>query len=434
MPLVPRHRVLRWILILGVVAGLLMSGWSIWLLYKHNTFAARVAAIRAAGDPVSIADLAPAPLPPADDAAAHLKAIKPRLEAFAKDHGRFYKTPIGREYSTTTEQGPPTAEQIDAIRAIVAQYADVDAALSSAAASSGYASKLNFTPPHKQFLQGAIDASSDFRTAARFIGWQMEAAVAGGHYDRAIEKGINLLKLARHHDAEPTLVASLVGFAVRGVAVAHLHHALSSGEVSDEVRNRMDDELRLFETDPVFRRTLKTERALSISLLQEDFSGLPGLIIGWPPSSVYAEVLTAYDRMLPLAESTWHEVHSTPEGRQMFGQGPNAVTNLLLPSLQAWFEAANRTTAIFRSLRVYNKLSGYESQDPQSTPSIAELGLTEETGIDPFTGKPLRIVRIGDDWAVYSVGKDGKDDGGSVQDARDYGVGPKTPPPAKSVQ
>jgi hypothetical protein len=262
----------------------------------------------------------------------------------------------------------------------------------------------------------------------------MEVAAADGNYDLAVEKGIVLLNLARHHDAEPTLAASLVGLAVRGVAVVHLHESLSLGDVSEEVRERLDDELQQFETNPRFQQTLKTERALSISLLQEDFTGPLGLKAGWPPGSIHAGVLTAYDLIIPLTELSWHEMQTTQEGKRAFGQGPNAISSLLLPALQAWLEAANRTTAIMRSLRVYNKLSGGQNDDTQSPPSMAKLGLPAETLTDPFTGKPLKIVQIGDDWAVYSVGKDGNDDGGSVHDAKDYGVGPKTKQSADEAQ
>ncbi len=42
-----------------------------------------------------------------------------------------------------------------------------------------------------------------------------------------------------------------------------------------------------------------------------------------------------------------------------------------------------------------------------------EAGLTT-VPIDPYDGKPLRLSIVGGQLVIYSVGKDGKDDGGRV--------------------
>ena len=44
------------------------------------------------------------------------------------------------------------------------------------------------------------------------------------------------------------------------------------------------------------------------------------------------------------------------------------------------------------------------------------------SGTDPFTGGPLK-VRIGKDFRVYSVGRDGKDDGGRLRRETPKGKG-----------
>lgn len=40
---------------------------------------------------------------------------------------------------------------------------------------------------------------------------------------------------------------------------------------------------------------------------------------------------------------------------------------------------------------------------------------TQVSGVDPFTGGPLRVKRTARDFRVYSVGRDGKDDGGRTR-------------------
>src|SRR5262245_43918360 len=80
----------------------------------------RLAANRAAGDPASIADLKPTPIPGDENAAAIIDKIRPRLHDFSKAYGRFYDSSLGKKYSDAEDRDePPTKEQADAIRAIL---------------------------------------------------------------------------------------------------------------------------------------------------------------------------------------------------------------------------------------------------------------------------------------------------------------------------
>jgi hypothetical protein len=41
---------------------------------------------------------------------------------------------------------------------------------------------------------------------------------------------------------------------------------------------------------------------------------------------------------------------------------------------------------------------------------------------DPFDGQPLRYIRLDDGYVIYSVGRDGVDNGGAVEDGKDIGI------------
>jgi hypothetical protein len=55
---------------------------------------------------------------------------------------------------------------------------------------------------------------------------------------------------------------------------------------------------------------------------------------------------------------------------------------------------------------------------------LVDLKLPVEAVEDPFTGKPLIAKLVDGSWVVYSVGKDGVDDGGEFTAPKDFGVGP----------
>jgi len=80
-----------------------------------------------------------------------------------------------------------------------------------------------------------------------------------------------------------------------------------------------------------------------------------------------------------------------------------------------------------RSLRVLNALQARVPPGGDHVPDLTELGLPAEATIDPFNGKPLNVKRLPQGWMVYSVGRDGVDDGGKLDWRTDIGAGPMGP-------
>jgi hypothetical protein len=419
----PRLHIL-WFLV--AIAAFLAAGVVALVFYSRYSYSGRISGIRAAGDPVSIADLAPKPVPAKDNAAIYLNAAAAPLDAFAKEQYRFTQSPEGKAYQAATERGElASPEQIAAMRAILDKYSDVDAKLDQAAACDAYASRLDYSLPPDQLLVAAMDSWTDARSVGRFITWQMEVAIAEGRTDDAVTLGIRLLTLARMYGAEPTVSASLVVMAIYGGATPRVYESLASGEISIALHQRLDDELargiKSLESDAA----LKSERAYNIDALKSQFGVLGSLPIGWPPRSQQADTLDFYDRMLPAMQMSWHDQRNQPGG-SIFAATQGSVTtgSMLLPAVHAWFEAKNRTIAMLRSLQIYNAIQEFAITNSREANSIIELALPAAATVDPFSGKPLVMKKTDDGWLVYSVGRDGVDDGGNFTNLKDYGVGP----------
>jgi hypothetical protein len=395
----------------------------------------RLAAIRAAGDSASIADLAPEPIPDDENAAAYLQRIEPQLEAFGKDQWAFGETPIGKAYDETLASGePPTADEIAAIRQILDRYPAIDQALAEAAACDEYTSLLDFSLDYTQFLDALLKQASAIRSPARFLRWRMQVLVADGNQQEAVKRGIQLLRLARLHDAEPTEVNYLVGIALRGMAAEWLYDALAAGPVSPELHAALDQELAQHDDPQRFARVLKTERAFSISSLASFPPSANGIqrtafaLFGWPMKRYWIGMLDFYDVQIALASRPWHEVRQqfgTPSGSSSLSPtGFGMMADLTLPAMQAAYNAHARSLAVLRALRIYNALTEYREQNGREASGLDDLALPKEATIDPFSGEPLRLKHTDDGWIIYSVMQNGVDDGGDFKDLKDFGLAP----------
>jgi hypothetical protein len=422
--------------LLGVVALLaLADGFMVWR--TESRLAAKIAEIRAAGDPASIADLEPTPIPADQNAAAIIQRLGPRLDEFAKDHVRFLdRTPLGTSYAQHRDRGdPPTPEEIEAIRAILDKYPDLDAGLETVAACDNYASVADFSLASQQFLEENLkNQAGKIRTPARFLDWRIEVLTANGQTEEAAKRGLQLLRISRLYDREPLLVNMLVGIALRGTAANALYDALASGKVPPDLHAAIDQELALHDDPRRMGKMLRTERAYSVSTAidsgcmpaKDDVNPLWLRIVGWPMKRHYVNALGAFDDQLIQADRPWYEAHgqvgfqSNLLKKSEFG----TLADLLLPAIQAAYEYKERMTATLRALRIFNALAQYRDEHGREASGLEELNLPKEATIDPFSGDPLKLEHTPDGWIVYSVMQNGVDDGGDFRELKDYGLAP----------
>ena len=130
---------------LGLLIGLplLVNGFLAWQAQRR--FDSMVAEIKAAGDPVSIFDLAPKQIPQGANAATYIDRIAPQFREFEKKRDALYKTPLGEQLDASEQENKaPSAEQLAAIQAILDAFPTFLAALKDAAECTEYESLLNY--------------------------------------------------------------------------------------------------------------------------------------------------------------------------------------------------------------------------------------------------------------------------------------------------
>ena len=386
-------------------------------------------AIRAAGDPASIADLTPAPIPDEENAAAILERIAPRLSEFSKDYARFFDTPIGQAYEQAQDRGAAaTPEQVFEIRLILIKYEDVEEALAEAAKCDKYASRLDYSLNHTSFIEAIVQQQGTVRTAGRFLAWRMEVLLADGFHEDAIQNGISILRLARHYEKEPTVVPFLVAIAVRSLSVPQIYDALAAGPVSPELHAALDEELALLDTPQRLVHAMKSERAVSADWVDAHLGWFPLLpeALAWHLKSYQVGVLDAFEEYLQLVRMPLHEVRTKfgPADSPTPPSGHGVMADLLMPALHAVFHANARSLATSRSLRIYNALRQYAEKHGREAKGLDELDLPAGATIDPYSGQPVKLEHTAFGWMVYSVMDNGVDDDGDFMGRKDYGVAP----------
>lgn len=418
-----RRTVKRWGIGIAIVLGLLLAANGIMAWRTEARENAVKEAIRAQGDPASIADLKPEPIADHRNAAAQIAGLSNELKAFEKDHFTFLEsTDLGKAYDKS--DALPTAEQAAAMRKILDKNDAMKDAIDRAAACDAWASVGDYSVDHTVFIEQLLERIQNFRTVMRYARWELDVLAAEGRRDDAVRRGIDILKLSRLHESEPTLVAYLVSVAVRGTAIDGMNKTLAAGSVSADVRQSLDEELARAERPGQFGAMLRLERgaAMDASL------AVPGPVsrmLGWPAKRHFLNAHEMMGEVIARADGPWPEFRKQTkswEGRDV-DTGHGVLANLLAPAIAASAQARDRDLALIRSLRVLNALQGFEAREGRQASDLADSGLSGDATIDPVTGSPLLATRSEHGWTVYGVGKNEKDDGGDFDDWLDVGVG-----------
>lgn len=417
-----------------VALALIANGFMAWR--TDARLQNRIDEIRAGGNPATIADLAPEPIPSDQNAAAQIDKLVPRLDAFDRDLAHFYdRTPIGQAYGAARERDEaPTAEQLAAIRVIIDKYPEIEAGITAAASCDKYASLANFSLNHYELIDDSLNRAQRIRTAARYAAWRMEVLTGEGQADAAARLGIQVLRLARLHNAEPLLINSLVGVAVRMTVAQQVYDALTSGEVSPETLAALDKELAIQDDSKHLSNVFQTEQAFAISVASEG-GVVPQLdninpywfkLVGWPVKTMYINALNAFDDQLELADRPYYEIRDRFDAKGALKPTNYGVLgDLLAPSLGAAYASHARNQATMRSLRIANAFASYRQQHGREASGLEDLALPRESTIDPFNGGPLKLRKTSDGWVIYSVMQNNIDDGGDFKERKDAGFAPR---------
>jgi hypothetical protein len=372
--------------------------------------------VKAAGLPVTLAELETWYATPADNAAPTLQS--------AFGHLMPTGTAPYDAIEAWQQNGELTDDEARTLRAFVKSQASALPLLKAAAAQQGCRFNVSFTAgvntllPHLQRM----------RDSARLLTAQAAIQASDGDIDGALATTGQVYALAAHLGNEPTLISQLVSMAMVAIAnrtnIGLLRHDLSY----DQLRTVADQAIaaeaaysmqagfigeRCFGHD-VFSNPGVLAPATKVTLTQSSAAtvyGATGLKGG--DNATFLKTLAAFSAVLDLppeerlaaaraAEDQWVKERSRVR----------VLSNMLLPSLVGAVKKDVRVQAELRHLQYAAAALMHADTHGELPGDLRELSYSwlKRPPTDLFTGKTLQYERGDDGFMIFSPGENMTDD------------------------
>jgi hypothetical protein len=416
-------RWLGWVVLVGLLAGSLY-----FLTLRHHwraEFHRRIAAIHAAGFPVTGEELdAWYPWPQAGENAANwitgAATVQQKLE---QEQWKPLEVLVSRGGERLRPAEPLSAE----LRALLEQFVQRNSKALESLHQAAAIPECRYPVDFSRGPSTPILHTGDVRDGCRLLGveaaWQAESGSSKG-VTEAVEA---ILHVAGSLDKEPVMMSHLVRMAGANVAIGPLERALSRGEFTDEQLVRLQKAFGDVHREEGLLRAVAGSRCMGLVAFQRpqaldrtQFNHLPPvpLLEAYSALGLSARDGIAFldhmDECIRIVQLPAFQRAAAVDAadarlrarRGLFIQEFGYATFFIRREMQqaAWMELAAAALAVERYRLARGSL-------PESLGQLVP-GYLAATPVDPFDGLALRFKRTDRGFILYSVGEDGKDDGG----------------------
>lgn len=422
----------------GVVILVCVGGffsWNAWTIRKLNDAKARFAS---AGLPMRIMDIAPPAVPEPENAAPLIKKIT-EITARVDDNGSSFAD-IVEKLKRFIHQRAASAES----NAITPQEArelldrapakEILALAREAADRPGFDMKLDYSLGAKLTLPHV----GPLRTAADALRVQIRLSIGNRANDEAARDIWRLLNLADFLTREPTLISQLVRIVLINGAIEELGHAVAANTLSEAWVLRFLDRLakidlkveallaldgeRLAFGDAIFAEMISGKMGPSGELIDPEGAGKKS-VWSYIPSAwwrlEHASYLTYFHKYRSLVLYNWSQpLEQSRQVEALFTSIPyyRTLVRMALPSIASvaskMGDSQIRIDAAKTGLAAYR----YQLHHGRLPASLAELvpEFLPAVPTDNYSQTPMIYRKEHTSFLVYSVGRNGRDDGGQA--------------------
>ncbi len=433
---VPKKR--RRVTVSGVLLLLLLMAvcafavFRLRLKWKLNS---RIEAIRAAGYPVTCAELdAWYTIPDNAENAAH--TILDALDCFQEwDKTELEALPLVGQADLPARTEPLT----DEIKSLIAEYiADNNETLNLLQAAAkiehcrypvDYSDGFNTLMPHL----------SEMRKCFFLLNLEAILQAENGQADSVLRSVQSGFGLARSLGKEPSIIAQLSRMGCESRTVLSLERVINRLEMTDEQLSELSKRLKDTERASDLSRAFIGERCMGLSFFTGPESMDAGFLEGMPPRPILmlcravglvdadaVIYLDLMDEYLQANRLPYHERQAADDAvvdKLMSTSGIHIFVRSLMPAMSRITTIELRAIANLRVARVGLAVQRYRLAAGALPDTLADLvpAYFDVIPKDPFDGNDLRYEKRGNGFVIYSIGEDLSDDGGKERPKRRRG-------------
>jgi hypothetical protein len=292
---------------------------------------------------------------------------------------------------------------------------------------------------------------SDIRKLARVGIWRARMQIDANRPQQAIEDCLTIARCGSHWQGKETLVEQLVGIAVSALAYEEILNIVEAKSFSSTDLKHLQQQLLQIYPQSYPLMNMEGERLFFMDAVQHVFTeGGPGgghiipgrlMSITGPPLSDNAELpyIAAamvhagrdktidkgneiYERMEKRAKMSPYERHINDSNSidamiMKLSKYRYSLFHIFLPTFDRVSELAYRGKTQYEATLTILALQQWQMEKggyPETLNNLVESGYLKELPMDPYTDKPLIYKKTDDNFVLYSVGPNFKDDGGQV--------------------
>jgi hypothetical protein len=302
--------------------------------------------------------------------------------------------------------------QLAAAEKLLEDFAPALQAILAAAEQPG---ECRYALKFEDGVSAVANETQGVRDIARLLALNVRVQTARGKTDDALASLHAMFAAADTTSHQLTITEQMVYFSMLGMAIDQAGSLLNELDLTDEQLRQLSQRLETCDIHGSFTRCLIGERALSSVTFDQMGNTLisadrlkclelltQAIAISAQPSPADRDQVDGLIAKLQTAASPLPPATKYP------------LTNGMLSPLTAAFNAKSRILAAREILLTAIACQRYQLKTGRPAAQLADLvpDFLPTVPRDPFDGQPLRLRQSDNTIVIYSIGKDGKDDGG----------------------